>query len=200
MSKMAGAAKVAGKWAGVVGAVADAGDGIMDLAEGKRQTNMPSGWDMISPMRWGMYAGEKINQGTEWMLGDSLGSKIYDWTHGSDAVAATPAQTPGSRLATGKITPAPADPAKNAAEKAINTPATEATVEEKKKDPLQSLIDVVSEGSETEKSKLDEMIVLLKTLIETVAPEKNGMLDALRNGGKISFNDIPDKRSLLASH
>ena len=200
-SKLAGAAKVAGKWAGIAGAIFDAGDGIMDLANGKRQDSMPSGWDMLSPMRWGMYGGEKINQGMEWMLGDSLGSKIYDWTHGDPTAAvATPAQTPGSRLSVGKISPA-ADDTKNASDKAINKPdAVEPTVEEKKKDPLQTLIDTVSTGAETEQTKMDEMIALLKTLIETVAPDKNGLLDALRSDGKISFNTLPDKRSLLASH
>ena len=201
-SKIAGAAKVAGKIAGIAGAVLDVGDGIMDLADGKRQTEMPSGWDMISPMRWGMWGGEKINQGAEWMLGDSLGSKIYDWTHGDSAVAATPAQTPGSRLAVGKITPAPnSDDAKKPSDPAINKPETEASVEEKaKQDKFQSLIDAVSTGSQTEQSKLDEMIGLLKTLIEVAKPENNGMLDALKNGSRISFNDIPNKRSLLASH
>ncbi len=200
MSKMAGAAKIAGKWAGIAGAVYDAGSGVMDLADGKRQSSMPSGLEMISPMRWGMYAGEKINQGTEWMLGDSLGSKIYDWTHGDDAIAATPAQTPGSRLAVGKITPAPANESKNAPEKVINKPETDVTVDEKKQEPLQALIDAVSSGTATEQTKLDEMIALLKILIDTTTPEKNGLLAALRNGTNISFNDIPDKRSLLASH
>lgn len=53
-------AKGAGKWLGAAGMVLDAGMGINDLMQGKRQTEMPSGLDMISPMRWGMFAGEKI--------------------------------------------------------------------------------------------------------------------------------------------
>ncbi|UGA37956.1 hypothetical protein JOS77_29155 [Chromobacterium haemolyticum] len=48
------------KKAGVVGLAVDAVTGVGDLKSGKRQTEM-SGFDYLSPMRWGMYAGEKIN-------------------------------------------------------------------------------------------------------------------------------------------
>lgn len=64
-SVLKGGASVLGKLAAPVGAALDVGSGISDLTDGKRQTEMPTGWDMISPMRWGMYAGEKINQGYE---------------------------------------------------------------------------------------------------------------------------------------
>jgi hypothetical protein len=77
-----------GKVAAPLGAALDVGSGVSDLLDGKKQTEMPSGWDMISPMRWGMYAGDKINNGinaTSTALGGSgsLGGDIYD---GVDAV------------------------------------------------------------------------------------------------------------------
>lgn len=72
-----------GKVAGALGGLIDAGVGINDLAEGKEQTERPKGWDMISPMRWGMYGGNKINEGIKWATGgDTLGGKLYDWVNG----------------------------------------------------------------------------------------------------------------------
>ena len=136
------------------------------------------------------------------MSNEARAERIANETKYLDGVNATiPAEAAKSPVKSSVINPAQiAADAKKASEKAINTSATEVSTEEKRKDPFQSLIDAVSTVSEAEKSKMDEMIVLLKALIETVAPDKNGMLDALRNGTKISFNDIPDKRSLLASH
>ena len=83
-----GSASLVGKLAAPVGAALDVGSGISDLMDGKRQTEMPTGWDMISPMRWGMYAGEKINQGYEsasTSLGGS-GNIIEDGTNGVSAI------------------------------------------------------------------------------------------------------------------
>ena len=79
MSKLGSVAKGAG-------AALDVGMGVNDLANGKAQESM-SGLDYISPMRWGMFVGDKINKGVEGVLGDSLGSKIYDCTHGDENAA-----------------------------------------------------------------------------------------------------------------
>jgi hypothetical protein len=59
----------------------------------------------------------------------------------------------------------------------------------------------VNSGTEAEQDKMDEMIKLLKTLIETVKPENNGLLDAIKSGKGtgISFNDLHDKRTLFAT-
>ena len=87
-SVLKGGASVLGKLAAPVGAALDVGSGISDLMDGKRQTEMPTGWDMISPMRWGMYAGEKINQGYEaasTALGGS-GNMIEDGINGVSAI------------------------------------------------------------------------------------------------------------------
>ena len=70
----------AGKAAGIAGAGLDVGLGINDLVNGQAQKTM-SGTDFLSPMRYGMFIGDKINGAIEHVLGDSLGSKIYDWTH-----------------------------------------------------------------------------------------------------------------------
>lgn len=83
LSKLAAVGKVAG----VAGAALDVGFGVNDLLDGKRQTEMHKGWEMLSPMRWGMYGGEKINQGAESLMGgQSIGSKLYDMIHGDDEV------------------------------------------------------------------------------------------------------------------
>ena len=64
---------------GVVGAVADVGFGINELAQGGRQSSMPAGWNMLSPMSWGMWGGEKVNQGVDFVTGgNSIGSMLYD--------------------------------------------------------------------------------------------------------------------------
>lgn len=48
------------KKAGLLGLAVDVGLGVKDIAEGKRQKEIPSGFDLISPMRWAMYFGDKI--------------------------------------------------------------------------------------------------------------------------------------------
>ena len=75
------------------------------------------------------------------------------------------------------------------------------SVTSSKKDPVQDLIASVKSGDELEQSKMDEMIKLLKTLIETVKPENNGLLQAIRSGSAtgVSFNDLHDKRTLLST-
>ena len=85
LSKVAAAGKVAG----VAGSVLDVGLGMHDLMNGKAQEKM-EGWDMISPMRWGMYAGDKINKGAESLMGgQSIGSKVYDWMNPDEGKALT---------------------------------------------------------------------------------------------------------------
>lgn len=75
---VAGKLATAGKVAGVAGAAVDVGMGVYDLAQGKKQETL-SGMDLLSPMRWGMYAGDKINKGVEYMSGgQSIGSMAYD--------------------------------------------------------------------------------------------------------------------------
>lgn len=83
--KAAGATSTLGKigsvakGAGIAGSVLDVGLGVKDLINGKRQTEMPSGWDAISPMRWGMYAGEKVNGLAEKVVGPGgIGGALYD--------------------------------------------------------------------------------------------------------------------------
>lgn len=83
-----------GKIAGAAGSVVDVGMGLNDLMQGKAQEKM-EGWDMLSPMRWGMYAGDKINKGAESLMGgQSIGSKIYDMIHSDDDVKKMLAPTP----------------------------------------------------------------------------------------------------------
>ena len=71
----------------------------------------------------------------------------------------------------------------------------------KRKASLEDLLYSVNSGTEAEQDKMDEMIKLLKTLIETVKPENNGLLDAIKSGKGtgISFNDLHDKRTLFAT-
>lgn len=99
VGKLDKAMKVGGKLmkgAAVAGAVVDVGMGVKDLIDGKPQEEMPSGLDMLSPMRWGMYAGDKINKGIESLTGgQSLGSKIYDWSHDDPKNAPTPMKPKG---------------------------------------------------------------------------------------------------------
>lgn len=57
--------RVAGKvatGAGMLGTVADLGSGLYDLSQGETQKEMPTGLDILSPMKWGMFGGEKIRQ------------------------------------------------------------------------------------------------------------------------------------------
>ena len=81
LSKIGKFARVGGKALGVVGAAIDVGSGIHQLVEGKQQTSMPSGWNMLDPMKWGMYAGHSINETFKDIEGESLGNKVYDWLH-----------------------------------------------------------------------------------------------------------------------
>lgn len=123
------------KGAGVAGAALDVGMGINDLANGKAQESM-SGLDLISPMRWGMFVGDKINKGMEGILGDSLGSKIYDWTHGDENAAMT---TPLATVAKKKEPPVDQPP----------------TAEIKKKEPVAPVPPTVEQSKATEKEKAE---------------------------------------------
>lgn len=58
----------------------DVYSGMSDLSEGKRQTEMPTWLDALSPMKWGMYIGDgfnKIAEGSDGK-GQSIGSRLYD--------------------------------------------------------------------------------------------------------------------------
>lgn len=66
------------KGLGVVGAGIDVASGMGDLLEGKSQETL-EGMDYLSPMRVGMYVGDKINKGVEAVSGgSSIGSLTYD--------------------------------------------------------------------------------------------------------------------------
>jgi hypothetical protein len=78
------------KGAGIAGAVYDVGSGISDLAQGKKQETM-EGMEMLSPMKWGMFIGDKINKGFEGITGDSIGGKLYDMMNPDVTKQAPPA-------------------------------------------------------------------------------------------------------------
>lgn len=61
----------------LLGSALDVGTGVYNLASGERQKEMPSGLDMLSPMSWGKFGGEKINETIESNLGDSVGGLLY---------------------------------------------------------------------------------------------------------------------------
>lgn len=66
------------KGLGVVGAGIDVASGMGDLLEGKSQETL-EGMDYLSPMRVGMFVGDKINKGVEAVSGgSSIGSLTYD--------------------------------------------------------------------------------------------------------------------------
>ena len=69
-----------------------------------------------------------------------------------------------------------------------------------RQDPVSELIESVKAGDQAEQNKMDEMIKLLKDLIDAVKPENNGLLTAIRSGSAtgISFNDLHDKRTLFS--
>jgi hypothetical protein len=70
-----------------------------------------------------------------------------------------------------------------------------------RRDPVSELIESVKAGDQVEQNKMDEMIKLLKNLIDAVKPENNGLLTAIRSGAAtgISFNDLHDKRTLFST-
>ena len=70
-----------------------------------------------------------------------------------------------------------------------------------RQDPVSELIESVKAGDQAEQNKMDEMIKLLKNLIDAVKPENNGLLTAIRSGAAtgISFNDLHDKRTLFST-
>ena len=71
--------------------------------------------------------------------------------------------------------------------------------ESKKAASLEDILASINNGTITEQSKMDEMIELLKQLIEAVKPDSNGLLDAIKNKGSSSFEVLQDKRSLLST-
>ena len=84
VGSLGSAAGLAGKFAGPAGAALDVGMGVSDLLQGKEQTEMPSGFDMLSPMKWGMYTGRKTSEGLG-IEGGKGGSGVYDILHGANA-------------------------------------------------------------------------------------------------------------------
>jgi hypothetical protein len=136
-SKVGSVAKVAGKALGVAGAVADVGMGVYDLTQGQRQTEMPSGLDMLSPMKWGMYAGEKINQGVSALTGGEdlsnmisrVGEKDYD-PNGDPRLRAVHVlpSTPKSAISAQAVTPNMPESTEQPAPTVINAPVTNKTV------------------------------------------------------------------------
>ena len=66
------------KGAGVLAAGVSVASGVSDLLEGKKQEEMPTGLDVVDPMKWGMYGGEKLNKGVEAVTGKSVGNNVYD--------------------------------------------------------------------------------------------------------------------------
>lgn len=70
----------------------------------------------------------------------------------------------------------------------------------KKKNTIDDLIQTISSGTTIEQKKLDEMIDLLKILIEAVKPENNGLIEAIKSGKGtgISFNELQSKNSLFS--
>ena len=70
-----------------------------------------------------------------------------------------------------------------------------------KKATIEDLVNTLNSGTQVEQSKMDEMIKLLKNLIDAVNPQNNGLADAIRTGKGtgISFNDLQDKRTLFAT-
>lgn len=188
---MSGAGKIFGKL-GIVGSVFDAGDGILDLLDGKQQTEL-SGFDWLSPMRLGMWVGEKINKNID----------IYDMINGDrDAELIKWAATPvNPAISKPKTTIPVGDTLKTEASTnsvKINTETELQT--DSKKEKLQQLIDAISASSETEQTQLAEMVDLLKILIEAVKPENNGLLEALKGGKSLSFAGMPATRDLVRAN
>jgi hypothetical protein len=118
-SKLGKFAKIGGKMLGAAGAVYSVGNGINDLMDGKEQKEMPTGLDMIDPMKWGMYGGAKIREAsgggtggfldnaTDW-VGDKLtGNKISKWSQ--DDV--TPKHAPVTGVKKNSVVPAEIDAA-----------------------------------------------------------------------------------------
>jgi len=117
-----------------------------------------------------------------------------DISKASDGVTANPAENTASQVKA----PSTQELAK-AQTPAINNESNDPNT--KRKASLEDLLYSVNSGTEAEQDKMDEMIKLLKTLIETVKPENNGLLDAIKSGKGtgISFNDLHDKRTLFAT-
>lgn len=78
MKVAGGAMKAASKALGPAGAIIDVGMGINSLVEGDRQKDAPSGLAALSPMNWGMFVGEQLNQAIEKVSdGQSLGTLLH---------------------------------------------------------------------------------------------------------------------------
>ena len=116
-----------------------------------------------------------------------------DISKATDGVTANPVENTASQVK--------APLAQEMAKAQIPTINNESNDPSKKKTSLEDLLNSVTTGSVAEQDKMDEMIKLLKTLIETVKPENNGLLDAIKSGKGtgISFNDLHDKRTLFAT-
>ena len=116
-----------------------------------------------------------------------------DISKASDDVTANPAENTKSQVK--------APSAQELAKDQNPTINNESNDPSKRKASLEDLLMSVNSGTVAEQDKMDEMIKLLKTLIDTVKPENNGLLDAIKSGRGtgISFNELHDKRTLFAT-
>jgi len=161
------------KGAGVAGAAIDVGMGINDLANGKAQESM-SGLDLISPMRWDMFVGDRINKGMEGILGDSLGSKIYDWTHSDENAAITaPTAAIKKKDANPPVPPtveqskqADKEKAETVKQDAAETTAVNSKEQVKKLDTSNDLLQQIAETTQRQVELSEKQLVAL-TLSET---------------------------------
>lgn len=164
-----GKVSAAAKKLGALGAVVDVGSGLMDLAEGNAQTNM-SGWDMISPMRWGMYAGNQFNETVEKATGTSFGSKLYDW-FGDDGTAAkiTAPTNPSNTIKANQLTTDAVNTAKDTHAVTTNllgvatTTADAAVAQVKKTDSVAELLRKASEVSQKQLDVAEKQLQVLTT-------------------------------------
>lgn len=123
-----------------------------------------------------------------------------DISKANDAVTGTPSATDSTTVKAPSFEPAQKAAQQNASTQQINSDTSNIKQAEKK-NSLDNLAATITETSETEQSKMDEMIKLLKALLETSNPQNNGLVDALRasKGSGVSFGDLHDKRTLFAT-
>jgi hypothetical protein len=187
LSKLLGGAKFLGPIAAAAAATLDVGLGINDLTEGKRQTEMPGGWDMANPMRWGMYGGEKVNQGIGLMTGgQNLGSLLYDAMHDEIDINAPTPITRNKNLA-GQAQPVPAQPVPASGSAAAEiaqasgrpplpmTASKSATTNqaEDENEKLMSVLSTTSDGVTRQVAQLDMANTLMQQLVDTSQLQMN---------------------------
>lgn len=168
-AKAGSALKAVGKFAGIGGAVLDAGLGVNDLINGQKQTEM-KGWDYASPMRYGMRTGEAVNQGVEKLTGGkSIGSGMYDMFN-EDKVSkmlTTPVapKTTKTKDTLSDASQATADASKDI-KQATQTTADGVTAQVKKMDASNDLLKRLAETSDKQTELLEKQLVAL-TMTDT---------------------------------